>query len=166
MIWTKDGGGFLNYMKHDLATGAVVETITDVNTFSDLFDQGSGLPDGWSTPAGGGANLTTTMVVDGLGRTTKLTDPSGRVTYTVYCDYCPSSTPWVQEVFTYPGWNAPTQQPTGPTQVVVLDRAHGFTDTLTTSVSPVLDANGVPTGGEFIASMTSLSAATSMPPAR
>ena len=40
-IWSKDADGFLNYTAYDLATGAVVKTIADVNTadtgdFSDL----------------------------------------------------------------------------------------------------------------------------------
>ena len=31
-IWTKDADGFINYTAYDPATGAVVKTITDVDT--------------------------------------------------------------------------------------------------------------------------------------
>ena len=67
-IWEQDADGFLTYTAYDPATGAVVETITDVNT-SDTGDF-SDLPAGWTTPAGGGLNLVTTYQVDALGRTT------------------------------------------------------------------------------------------------
>ena len=46
--------------------------------------------------------------MDGLGRTTKVTDPAGHVTYTVYDDAD-------HEVRTYAGWNTATNAPTGPT---------------------------------------------------
>ena len=110
---------------------------------------------GWSPL--GGLHLITTTVVDGLGRTKKFTDPSGRVTYTVYNDYSPSYNPWIQEVRIYPGWDATTKAPTGPTQVIHADRAHGFTDTLTMSGRPLVDDSGVPTGEDFIGNLTSLS---------
>src|SRR5208337_3584480 len=49
-IWTKDADGYIDYTAYDPATGAVVKSITDVNT----ADTGefSNLPSGWSTPAG------------------------------------------------------------------------------------------------------------------
>ena len=61
-IWTKDGDGYIDYIAYDNATGAVVTSITDVNT----ADTGefSGLPSGWSTPAGGGLNLVTQALVE------------------------------------------------------------------------------------------------------
>jgi hypothetical protein len=47
--------------------------------------------------------------VDSLGRTTKVTDPLGNVTYTVY--FVPK-----HDVRTYPGWNSSTNMPTGPSR--------------------------------------------------
>src|SRR5207248_2285494 len=83
-VWTKDGDGFLNYTAYDEASGAVVKTVTDVNT-SNTSDF-TGLPSGWSTPTGGGLHLITLYEVDNQGRTTKMTDPTTNVTYTVYDD--------------------------------------------------------------------------------
>ena len=72
--WTKDANGFINYTQTDTLTGAVVKTITDVDTTqTGTF---TNLPSGWTTPTGGGLQLTTTYVVDGLGRVTKETDPN------------------------------------------------------------------------------------------
>src|SRR6202011_1770650 len=81
-IWSKDADGFLSYAAVDPATGAVTKTIADVDTTrtSDF----TGLPSGWSTPAGGGLHLVTQREVDNLGRTTKLTAPGGNITYTVF----------------------------------------------------------------------------------
>src|SRR5262249_8002674 len=71
-IWQKDADGFLPYTEYDQATGAVTNTIVDVDTTrtSDF----SNLPSGWSTPSGGGLHLVTLRQVDSLGRTTKLTE--------------------------------------------------------------------------------------------
>src|SRR5205085_1440289 len=103
-IWTKDPDGFLAYAAYDPATGAVVKSIADVNT-QDTGDF-SNLPAGWTTPAGGGLELITQDVVDGLGRPTKETSPAGNVTYMVYNDPA-------HEVLTYQGWNSSTNLPTG-----------------------------------------------------
>ncbi|HWE97544.1 MAG TPA: RHS repeat-associated core domain-containing protein [Tepidisphaeraceae bacterium] len=145
--WTKDGDGFINYTAYDPATGAVVETITDVDTTqtSDF----SNLPSGWSTPSGGGLNLVTRYEVDGLGRTTKETDPNGNVTYTVYDD--PD-----HEVRVYRGWNAATGMPTGPTEVTREDWTGGYTETLAMSATPHT-TDGVPDGTEAISGIQSLS---------
>ena len=145
-IWTRDGDGYLNYTAYDNATGAVTEQITDVNT----KDTGefSNLPAGWTTPAGGGLNLVTTDQVDGLGRPTEITDPNHNITYIVYDD--PD-----HEVRTYQGWNAGTGTPTGPTEVVRDDLAHGYTETLTMSATPHL-TGGVPDGTEPISNIQSL----------
>jgi hypothetical protein len=64
----------LTYTAYDAATSAAVKTIIDVDTTqtSDF----TGLPSGWSTPTGGGLHLITTVEVDDLGRTTKMTDPN------------------------------------------------------------------------------------------
>src|SRR5262249_61315327 len=86
---------------------------------------------GWTTPAGGGLHLITRMAVDSLGRTVKLTDPNGNVTYTAFND--PN-----HEVRTYPGWNGGTGTPTGPTLDSREDRPGSYTETLTMSAAPHL----------------------------
>ncbi|QJW98452.1 RHS repeat-associated core domain-containing protein [Frigoriglobus tundricola] len=144
--WTKDANGFLNYTQTDTLTGAVVKTITDVNT--SLTSTFTNLPSGWTTPTGGGLQLVTTYVVDGLGRVTKETDPNGNITYTVYLDTA-------HEVRTYAGWNTTTNAPTGPTTVTRDDMANGYTETLTMSAAPAV-SGGVPTGTESIAKIQSL----------
>jgi RHS repeat-associated protein len=146
-IWTKDADGFITYTAYDQATGAVVKTITDVDTTrtSDF----TGLPSGWSTPSGGGLHLITQYQVDSLGRTTKLTDPNGNITYTVYNDTN-------YEVLTYPGWNSSTNTPTGPTQVSREDRPGSYTETLTMTATPHL-TGGVPDGTEAISGLQTLS---------
>ena len=116
-IWTKDADGYLTYTAYDTGTGAVVETITDVNT-CDTSDF-SGLPSGWTTPAGGGLNLVTTYQVDDQGRTIEETDPNGNITYTVYDDAD-------QEVRVYPGWNSSTDTTTGPIEVIRDDQARAL----------------------------------------
>ena len=129
-IWTKDAGGFLNYTAYDPGTGAVVKTISDVDTSGPPHSNDyTALPIGWCTPSGGGLHQITTMDVDSLGRTTKLIDPNQSVTYTVYMDP-------VHEVRTYPGWyvdSSSEPHTTGPIQVTVEDRAAGITDALTMS---------------------------------
>src|SRR5262249_17751024 len=84
MVWGQDANGFLHYRAYDPGTGAVVTSIHDVTT----ADTGefTGLPAGWSTPAGGGLNLVTTAQVDSLGRDVQQTDPNGNVSYMVYDD--------------------------------------------------------------------------------
>jgi RHS repeat-associated protein len=148
-IWIKDGDGFINYTAYDPATGAVVKTITDVDTTRTGDFQN--LPAGWSTPAGGGLHLITQREVDGLGRTTKLTDPNGNVTYAVYND--PN-----HEVRVYPGWQSATNTTTGPTQDRREDRqfSTGYTETLTMSATPAV-SGGRPTGGEAVSNVQTLS---------
>src|SRR5260370_12850906 len=94
------------------------------------------LPSGWTTPTGGGLHLKTLMAVDGLGRTTKLTDPLGNITYTVY--KVPTSTNSNWEVRSYPGWNGTTGSPTGPTQDSREDRPGSYMESLTMSAVPHL----------------------------
>jgi RHS repeat-associated protein len=146
-IWTKDGDGFITYTEYDQATGAVDKTITDVNTnnTSDFMN----LPTGWMTPTGGGLHLKTLLSVDSLGRTTKLTDPVGDITYTVYLDTN-------YEVRTYPGWNSTNNLPTGPIQDSREDRPGSYMENLTFSTTPHL-TNNVPDGTETIANIQSLS---------
>ena len=78
-IWTKDENGYLTYTTYDSETGAVTETIQDMNTAD--TSEFSNLPSGGKTPTGGSLNLITTYVVDDLGRPTEETDPNGNVTY-------------------------------------------------------------------------------------
>jgi RHS repeat-associated protein len=148
--WTRDADGFLTYTQYDPATGAVVKTITDVDTTRSGDFQN--LPAGWTTPPGGGLHLITQMQVDSLGRDTAVTDPNGNLTYTVYDD--PN-----HEVRVYPGWQAATGMPTGPTQVWREDRAHStsYTETLTMSAQPHLNAAGQPDGTEPISNVDTLS---------
>ena len=148
-IWDKDADGYITYTTYDAATGAVIETITDVNT----ADTGEfqNLPAGWSMPRGGGLNLITTFAVDSLGRTTEEIDPKGTITYTVYLDT-------QYEYRVYAGWNSTTGMPTGPTQVYRYDRPGSYMETLTMSATPHL-TGGVPDGTEAIANLQTLSRA-------
>jgi RHS repeat-associated protein len=144
--WTRDGDGYIDYTAYDNATGAVVTAIVDVDTTQ--TGEFTGLPAGWATPPGGGLNLVTRALVDGLGRPTKVTDPKGNVTYYAYLDT-------LHEVREYDGWNAGTNTPTGPTLVYREDRAGGYLETLTMSATPHLTA-GVPDGSEAISGLQSL----------
>jgi YD repeat-containing protein len=127
---TTDPDGFLNTFQYDQATGALTQTVID-------------------SGGSGHLNLTTTTVVDALGRPVKVTDPNGNVTYTVYNDAN-------HEVRVYAGWNGTTT--TGPTQVTREDRTHdpSYTETFTMSATPHL-TNGVPDGTEPYAFLQSLS---------
>lgn len=79
-VWNKDQEGYINYVAYDQKTGAVVKSITDVDT-SETSDF-TGKPSGWTTPGSGGLHLISTAVVDAHGRPTKQTDANGNVTYT------------------------------------------------------------------------------------
>src|SRR5262249_13042917 len=109
----------------------------------------TGLPTGWTTPTGGGLHLVTTMEVDSLGRTTKLTDPAGSVTYTVYDDVN-------HAIRTYAGWDSTNHVPTGPTVVLRQDQSNNYTEVLTMTATPALDGNGRPTGTEAISGLQTL----------
>lgn len=69
-IWQKDTRGAITAMKYDLATGAMIQRIEDVDTT--LI---SGVPVGWTTVAGWGLHLITDFIVDSLGRTTQERGP-------------------------------------------------------------------------------------------
>ncbi len=151
-IWTKDAEGYINYVEYDTGTGAVTKFIQDVNT--SLTGTFSGLPSGWTSPSSS-LHLTTSMVVDSLGRTTKMVDPNGNVTYVVYNDAA-------HEMRTYRGWNATTGTTTGPIEVMREYRPGAgatsgertvYTETLTSSATPSVSGtagNYVPTGTETI----------------
>src|SRR5579862_1493047 len=140
ITWLMDGDGFIHYREYDQGTAALTKLIADVNTANtgDFF----GLPSGWTTVSGGGLHLKSLMVVDGLGRNTKLTDPKGNATYIVYND--PT---W--EVRTYPGWNSSTTLPTGPTQITRTDKPGSYVEILTTVDQPTT-SGGAPTGQESV----------------
>lgn len=69
--WSMDERGFITNRTYDLATGALVQQVDDVDTST-----ASGVPSGWSTPSGGGLNLVTDMLVDDQGRMTQSLGPS------------------------------------------------------------------------------------------
>src|SRR5579883_2482437 len=131
--WVQDPDGYLQYYAYDLATGAQVTQIVDVNTAEG--SEFTNLPTGWSTPSGGGLNLVTTDVVDALGRTTEEISPNGNITYYVYLD------PQHEERI-YEGWNSSTGMPTGPTEVIREYNDKAYTETLTMSATPNLNADG------------------------
>jgi RHS repeat-associated protein len=107
-VWTMDAKGFITYTAYDNATGAVIQSVQDVNTanLSDLANYSGTypggtltfgtngynqygvpqLPAGWATPTGGGLNLVTTNYVDNLGRTIEQISPGGDITLYVYDD--------------------------------------------------------------------------------
>jgi RHS repeat-associated protein len=148
IIWSMDADGYVNYTGYDTGTGAIVQTITDVDysKLSTALQQSFNLT-GWAQPIGG-LHLVTGTVVDGLGRPVQITDPNGNVTYMTYDDVN-------HEIRTYSGWNAATGMPTGPTIVVRQDMAGSYTETLTMSATPHL-TDGVPDGTEPISNIQSL----------
>jgi hypothetical protein len=85
-IWTKDPDGYIDYTEYDPGTGAVTKSIADLDTTKTGDFNTATLPAGWSTRNGGGLHLISLYQVDGLGRTSKSTDPNGNITYTVYKD--------------------------------------------------------------------------------
>ena len=50
-VWTMDADGYIDYTKYDDTTGAVVETITDVNTSSTSNSYSMSIPSGWTSPS-------------------------------------------------------------------------------------------------------------------
>ena len=106
-VWTKDAAGYITYAAYDDATGAVIETIDDVNMTGNTSDSQfqsaktllNGLT-GWTTPAGGGLNLVTTYEVDSLGRTWQTVDPNGNITTIDYQDATASNASFEVHVHT------------------------------------------------------------------
>jgi len=144
-VWTKDAAGYVSYMAYDLATGAVIKTIADVDTTqTGTF---ANLPSGWSTPGGGGLHITSTLEGDNLGRPTKSTDPNGNISYVIYDDAS-------HETRIYAGWTGSAT--TGPTVVVREDRARGYSETLTMTATPTTSGSR-PTGAESISGVQTLS---------
>jgi RHS repeat-associated protein len=124
-ISQQDEDGFVHTTAYDTLTGAVTQQVVDSATL----------------------HLTTTSLVDVLGRTTRLTDPAGNVTYTVYNDP-------LHQRREYPGWTGTTT--TGPTRMVREDRPGSYTEKLTMSAAPHVTA-GAPDGTEAVGSLQSLS---------
>ena len=101
-VWTMDEDGYITYTAYDNVTGAVIQNVKNVNTYSlpylanytgTTFTDGYNaygvpqLPAGWTTPSGGGLmNLVTTHYVDDLGRTIEQISPAGNITLYVYDD--------------------------------------------------------------------------------
>jgi RHS repeat-associated protein len=139
-IWMRGGAGFITHQSYDDDTGALLERTEDVDTALTSDE-----PVGWTTPTGGGLHLTTTMEVDDLGRTVKLTDPKGNITHMLYNDA-------EHEVRTYRGWTG--SDTTGPIEVYREHRPRAagevlYTETLTSSATPTVSA-GAPTGLETL----------------
>jgi RHS repeat-associated protein len=147
IIWEKDADGVITYNQYDPVTGGLLKTISDVNT-ADTCDFIGSAP--FSTTDSNPLNLITTYQVDAQGRTIAETDPDNDVTYTVYDD--PD-----HEVRTY-HWDLATNTEIGPTTVNLVDMAQNYIETLTMSVTPAVSA-GVPTGGEPISNIQSLTRA-------
>ncbi|MCB1208222.1 MAG: RHS repeat-associated core domain-containing protein [Verrucomicrobiales bacterium] len=70
LIWTMNTRGAITSMSYDLATGAMIRRIDDVDT-----SRSSDVPSGWTTLAGWGLHLVTDRVVDALGRVTQVREP-------------------------------------------------------------------------------------------
>ncbi|PQO43818.1 hypothetical protein C5Y93_21770 [Blastopirellula marina] len=69
LIWVRDARGFITYRAYDLALGVMTQEIQDVDGAKVT------LPNGWSTPVGGGLNLVTDYEYDSLGRMTQSLGP-------------------------------------------------------------------------------------------
>src|SRR5205823_5666651 len=94
-------------------------------------------------------HLKTQMLVDSLGRTTKVTDPNAFVHYTVYRDAA-------HEVRDY-DWHVPSSQPIGPVRLTREDRPHQYTETLTFTAPVNYTWPSAPDGSEGIGTVQSLS---------
>jgi|GEM_PF-268111 len=145
VVWSRDADGYIHHAVYDDTTGVLIRQVTDVDT-----QQGglTGLPAGWTTPAGGGLHLDVQRAVDTLGRVVATTDANGTTTYTRYLDAA-------HEVRVYGAWDTTTNRPTVPTQVVRQDRAGSYVETFAMSNAPAL-SGGLPTGTESVGSLESL----------
>ena len=151
VVWARNATGHLTYHAYDPSTGALIETIYDVDTLTGAADAGdydaTNLPTAWVAAATAGLGLVTTYTVDDQGRNTKEVDPDGDVTVWVYDD--PD-----HEFREYDGWTGSST--TGPTIVYRDDWADGYNEMLTMSATPAVGTNGLPDGAEPIGDLQSL----------
>jgi RHS repeat-associated protein len=137
-VWTMDANGFIGYTAYDDATGAVIQSIQDVNTsnLSDLVNYtGTSFTNGYNSygvpqlPSSGwtkttGLNLVTRDYVDNLGRTIEEVSPAGNTSLYVYDDAHHAT-------FTLPGvvlnTSNATLTTTGPITMVRTDIPYGYT---------------------------------------
>ncbi|MBI1373852.1 MAG: LEPR-XLL domain-containing protein [Phycisphaera sp.] len=145
-IWMKDADGFIHFTEYDTLTGGAIRSITDIDITQLTTAELATLPLGWVTPLDGGLHLTTTMEVDTFGRETKMTDPNGNLSFTVYNDAA-------HEVRSYSGWHFDTSlgayTTTGPIMISRTDRPGSYSEYLTLSAQPDT-LNDRPTGTEAI----------------
>ena len=88
LAWIKDERGYITYRQYDATTGALIQTVQDVD--DTLLD----VPSGWQTPNDGGKHLVTDFEVDDRGRTVQVLGPEHEInqqmirtaTWTVYDD--------------------------------------------------------------------------------
>jgi RHS repeat-associated protein len=155
-VWIKDANGAITYNEYDDKTGVVTKQIVDVDTTQ--TGDFSNKPSGWSSS---GQHLITLREVDDFGRTTKVTDPNGNITYTVYNDSD-------HEVRRYRGWTGSTT--TGaievtreyrPAPTAASGKTTVFTETLISSATPTV-SSGKPTGQETFDSTNILSLSRSI----
>ena len=66
LTWIKDECGFLTRIKTDQPSGGLLQRIDDGNT--GCIEDDPPVPDGWTTPEGGGLHLITDFEPDDLGR--------------------------------------------------------------------------------------------------
>lgn len=142
-IWFKDEAEFIHYTRYDLMSSAVVRTIVDVDT--DVTSDFENLPSGWKNV--NGKHLKTETGIDLLGRSTKITDPNGYITFMIHNDKN-------HEVRTYPGWTGTTT--TGPTLVTITNHENRYTDTFTMTATPDVSGGGEPLGTEAYSDLQSL----------
>lgn len=142
--WFKDEDNFIHYTQYDRLTGAATRRIVDVNTA--ITGDFTGLPTGWSTPAGGGLHLKTDYECDLLSRTTRISDPSGNLTYTIFKD-----SNWESRV--YPGWTGTTT--TGPTRVERRDKLSNYSEQFEMTAAPNV-VGGRPDGSEAVSGVVSM----------
>ena len=70
VLWQMNGRGVITHYAYDVATGALVQRIDDVDT-----SRMTGVPSGWSTVSGFGMHLVTDYMADDLGRTRREMGP-------------------------------------------------------------------------------------------
>jgi RHS repeat-associated protein len=85
-IWSMDADEFINYNEYDPLTGSLVKTITDVDHSLLNSTELASFPATGFPYHSSGLHLVTTYGIDSQGRTTRVTDPNGNTSYTIYDD--------------------------------------------------------------------------------